>query len=279
MKRLRNYLMSNFKFLNIFFLLNFCSFLCAYKEIVVVTASYNNREWYKQNLDSILSQDYPCFRVIYIDDVSPDGTGNLVEAYLKDHPEGYKVTLIKNEERCGALANQYYAIHSCDDKAIIVIADGDDFLADETVLSYIAEVYEHEDVWLTYGRFRCWQGSPKVYCEPIPEHVTKQNLFRPSRSYLSHLRTFYAALYKKIKLEDLLYQGDFFSVNADMATMYPMVEMARNGHFMCMPKVLYLYNNSNPINDHRVNRKEQLSLEKFIRNKKPYEALEKLFDA
>jgi len=267
------------KFLCAFLAISFFTFAWAHKEIVVVTASYNNKEWYKQNLDSIFSQDYPYFSVIYIDDVSPDGTGDLVEAYLKDHPQGHRVTLIKNEERCGALANQYHAIHSCDDKAIIVIADGDDFFADETVLSYVAQVYEHEDVWLTYGQFKCWRGGSRVYCQPASPCVIKKNLFRASRSYLSHLRTFYAALYKKIKLEDLLYQGDFFSVNADMATMYPMVEMACNGHFMCMPKVLYLYNNSNPINDHRVNRKEQLSLEKFIRNKKPYEALERLFDA
>ena len=64
-----------------------------------------------------------------------------------------------------------------------------------------------------------------------------------------------------------------------MATMYPMIEMARNGHFMCMPKILYLYNAQNPINDHKVHRRLQLKLEKFIRSKKPYEPLEKLSDA
>ena len=41
---------------------------------------------------------------------SPDGTGNLVEQYIKERKLENKILLIKNNERCGALANIYRAI-------------------------------------------------------------------------------------------------------------------------------------------------------------------------
>ncbi len=47
------------------------------KPFVFIIASYNNSEWYKNNLDSVFAQDYENYRIIYIDDASPDGTGHL----------------------------------------------------------------------------------------------------------------------------------------------------------------------------------------------------------
>src|SRR3989304_6153185 len=44
------------------------------KPIVVVIPSYNNKQWYQKNLDSVLTQNYHNFRIIFIDDASPDGT-------------------------------------------------------------------------------------------------------------------------------------------------------------------------------------------------------------
>ncbi len=39
---------------------------------VIEITSYNSIKWYKQNLDSVFSQTYPYYRVIYIDDNSID---------------------------------------------------------------------------------------------------------------------------------------------------------------------------------------------------------------
>ena len=107
------------------------------KNMVVVIPSYNNSRYYKANLDSVLSQKYTNFRAIYIDDCSPDGTGDLVEEYIKQHDTHNRITLIKNSTRQGAMANLYHAIHSCDDNDIILTLDGDDWFAHKKVLSKI----------------------------------------------------------------------------------------------------------------------------------------------
>ena len=55
--------------------------------ICVVVPSYNNadKRRYFHNINSILQQDYENYRVIFIDDASDDGTGELMKQYAKDH--------------------------------------------------------------------------------------------------------------------------------------------------------------------------------------------------
>ena len=57
-------------------------------------------------------QDYNNYRVIYIDDCSPDKTGEYVQNYLKEKniPEK-NIQLIINKENKKAMYNLYTAIH------------------------------------------------------------------------------------------------------------------------------------------------------------------------
>lgn len=52
----------------------------------VVVPSYNNyqSQLYLRNLDSIFMQDYSNYHVVYIDDASPDKTGEYVHKYLEE---------------------------------------------------------------------------------------------------------------------------------------------------------------------------------------------------
>jgi glycosyltransferase involved in cell wall biosynthesis len=246
------------------------------RSIVIVIASYNNKNWYKKNLDSIFVQRYKNYRIIYIDDNSPDGTGKLVEKYILEKRQTLHTTLICNEKRQGALANLYYAIHSCNDRDIIVTLDGDDWFAHDRVLKIINEVYTDSNVWLTYGQFKIYPEGNQGFCSPIPQNILQRREFRKVKWCISHLRTFYAGLFKKIKIEDLLYEGKFFSVSWDRAIMFPMIEMAHN-HFKFIPDILYIYNNANPINDHKTSRQMQLQLAEYIQNLPPYNEINSPF--
>ncbi|MCL5437028.1 MAG: glycosyltransferase family 2 protein [Candidatus Dependentiae bacterium] len=249
-----------------------------HKHIVVVVPSYNNKDWYQKNLDSIFMQDYDNFDVIYIDDRSPDGTGDLVEQYIREKQEG-RINLIKNTERNLALKNIYRAIHSCADDDIIVCLDGDDWLADTHVLALVNDLYQDPGVWLTYGQYSIYPFAASGWlargcCAEIPAAVIEKNAFRSFTWVASHVRTFYAGLFKQIELDDLLYNGEFFAMTWDQAFMFPMLEMARNNHFRFVPAILYLYNTANSINDHKVSRKLQVELEQIIRARRRYETVD-----
>lgn len=246
------------------------------KHIVVVVASYNNKQWYRANLDSVFTQKYDHYHVIYIDDCSTDGTGALVDEYIKKCGKEDRVTLIRNHERRGALENQYHAIHSCDDKSVVVILDGDDWFAYDGVLAHVNKIYSEFDVWLTYGQFKEYPSGAHGFCSPMPAHVVQNNAFRDHQSIPSHLRTFYAGLFKKIKKEDLMHEGKFLPMTGDIAAMFPMIEMARD-HFKFIPEVLLTYNGANNLNDHKVSKGLQRKLDLLVRSRPRYAKLGTLF--
>lgn len=248
--------------------------LFAAKPIVVLTTSYNNQKWALKNVDSILQQDYENYRVVYVDDASTDGTADLVEKGVQEHPKKVPFTLIRNSERKGALANIYYAIHDhCRNEEIVVSLDGDDWFYDNQVLKKIDAIYSSSDVWLTHGAMIEYPNNGTGWSIPIPEEIVQANAFRQYRCP-SHLRTFYAWLFKKIKLEDLQYEGQFFKMTWDQAIMFPMCEMAGKRHYF-IKELTYVYNMANPINDNKVDPQLQNNLEAIIRAMPPYQCLEK----
>lgn len=246
------------------------------KRIVIITASYKNAEWYLWNLESVVEQNYENWHLIYVDDCSPDGTGQLVEEYIRMRDLSANVTLIHNETRKKALANLYTAIHMCKPDDIIVLLDGDDRFAHRNVLKEVNRMYTEHDVWLTYGQFRRFPDGTMGWCCPMPEEIIENNAFREFPTPPSHLRTFYAGLFHKIKREDLMYNGDFYPITYDLAIMYPMIEMARD-HFMFCSIPMLEYNVANPINDHKVNYDLQLECDRLIRAGKRYDKINSPF--
>lgn len=242
------------------------------KPIVIVIPSYNNKDWYKRNLDSVLQQDYSNFTVIYTDDCSPDNTGALVDAYLTECDHNNRVQLIKNNTRLGALHNLYMMIHSCDDNVIIATLDGDDWLPDNNTLKRLNEAYSSKDIWLTYGQFQLYPSEIIGWASAMPDYIVQTNSFRDFQHLPTHLRTFYAWLFKEIKLEDLLYLGNFYTMTWDMAMMFPMIEMAGERHAF-ISDIMYIYNDANSISDHRVSRQLQAHLAQIIKKKNRYSRL------
>lgn len=241
-------------------------------EMVVVICSYNNQEWYERNLDSVFSQNFDKYRVIYIDDCSPDGTGNLVQQYIQKNKLESRVTLIQNTTRVGALANLYKAIWMCAQDEVVVNLDGDDWFPHRDVLSHLARVYEDKNVWLTYGQYIYYPKYEPGLGEEIKDHVIQENSFRTCHQGTTALRTFYAGLFHQIKKEDLLYEGEFFTAGYDLAIMLPMLEMAGR-HSRFIPEINYVYNIQNQINDHKVRFDEQADADRYIRKKEKYQPL------
>lgn len=247
------------------------------KEFVIVTASYKNAEWYKRNLDSIFNQKYSNYRIIYIDDASPDNTGKLVQDYIIECGMQDKTTFIQNELRQGCpLANIHKATYLCQPHEIIVIVDGDDWLTHDNVLNRLNEIYQDPDVWCTYGQFIWFPFDIEGFAFATNEGVIANNSIRSAAWNITHLRTYYAGLYHKIALDDLLYEGRFYPMTGDLAIMYPIIEMAGR-HAQFVPDVIYYYNAENMLNENKVNLDLQGKCGHHILCREPYKPLDKLF--
>lgn len=246
------------------------------KPLVVIIPSYNNKDYYKQNLESIFNQKYENYSVIYIDDASEDGTADLVKKYIKEHKQEHRCLLIENKTRERMLANLYRAAQLCPDEAIIIQPDGDDYLSDEYVFQRINKIYSTEDVWITYGSFINWPTQELGYCKPLEPDIVEKQWLRRKWWMPGQLRTFKAWLFKQIKLKDLIFtgpywQGDFFPANGDLATCYPMMEMA-GFKYKFIEEVIYI-RNLTPINDFKVNKEVQVLGSHLIRHQPVYSRL------
>ena len=242
------------------------------KKFVIIIPSYNNARWCVKNINSALNQNYENYRIIFIDDNSNDQTFEKVSEIVSSSPKASKVSLIRNQNRLGALENIYNAVLTCADDEIILTLDGDDWLAHNGVLTKLQTIYAPEHVWITYGQYKSFPGGIVGVSKPYPQKIIDANAFRQHGWGASHLRTFYAWLFKKIKKQDLLYEGKFLQMTWDFAMMFPMLEMAGN-HSYFISDVLYIYNLENPLNDHKVNLALQQKLSHYILTSPKYEQL------
>ena len=90
-------------------------------------------------------QDYSNFHVIVIDDGSVDGTGRLIENYLKNQKQvdssRYKVEI--HTERTYSVYNIRQASKNfCKPEDIIMVVDGDDELLGRQVLKLFNSVFQ-----------------------------------------------------------------------------------------------------------------------------------------
>jgi hypothetical protein len=135
-----------------------------------------------------------------------------------------------------------------DDNEVIVEIDGDDWLPDNKTLERIAKLYEDENVWIANGSFKYSSGSLGF----SSEQKIDSNL-RKSRFTASHIRTWRAFLWRKIDQNDLKDEnGSYWKVTGDLSFMFPMLEMSGQEHYRFMKEINYVYNEQNPINDHKV---------------------------
>lgn len=242
------------------------------KKFVIVIPSYKNAKWCDKNIQSVINQNYSNYRVIYTDDNSPDETFSKVSSLVQASYKVNKFTLTKNTVRLGALHNLYNMINSCEDDEIILTLDGDDWLANDDVLNTLNKYYSSEDIWMTYGQYQNYPNKDIGIARQIPDEIINAKGYRKYSWCSSHLRTFYAWLFKKIKVEDLKYQNEFMSMAWDMTMMFPMLEMS-GSHSKFISDILYIYNLENPINDHKVNVALQQQLDRYVRNMPLYDVL------
>ena len=246
---------------------------CNEKELAIVVPTYNNSRWCIKNISSILAQKYENYHVYIIDDSSTDDTFQKLYDYLENHPLNYKVTLRQNTVRRGAMANWYDTISELADHVIVLNIDGDDWLAHDFVFMHVNAVYADKRIWMTYGQFKVWPGEYKGFCKRHAPRVIRKHNYRYSDWLSSHLRTYYAWLFKEIEVEDFKYDGVFLPTTCDRAMMYPLLEMCA-GHYYCFEdEVLYVYNAQNPLADVRRNCALQQKMCGYIMSRAPYAPL------
>lgn len=235
-------------------------------KVIVLTTAYNCEKWLDRCLRSIQKQSYSNFECHILDDMSTDNTRMTANSFSDNDP---RFIYHLGEEKLYQPGNYDKVLRSdlIDDDAVVIEVDGDDWLGSHNAFQKVVD--EHKKGFLvTHGSFMYSDGRPG-FAKPF-----KVSELRVTGANATHLRSWRAKLWKNIFLNDLMTNGWYAHTAGDVFFMLPMLEMAGDARIKFMDEVLYIYNEANPLNDHKVDMGEQFRLAALGRANKAYDRLD-----
>lgn len=238
---------------------------------VVFSSGYNCEKFIRFNIESIRSQKYKRFKHIIVDDGSTDNTYKEIQKYKY---QNLKVYRNKTNQKWIKNAVKYLDENIVSEEDIIVLIDLDDWLFDDKVFDILNVYYNNPNCWITSSNFMYRSRNLSSNWIPeYPKNVINSKDFRKTVWSFTHLRTFKAFLWNNLDKEDLKDEnGEYFKCCYDQALCLPMLEMASH-HYYHIQKMLYIYNDVNPLQVEKINRGEQERNAKYIRSKEKYSTL------
>lgn len=247
------------------------------KDFVIIIPMHNHANICEKTLRSIANQTYQNYRVVCIDDGSTIPAKQNILNFVESIDDGSRFHYIEYQKHSGSVERVFEIVQQSQDDEVIVYFEGNSWLSENTTLEKLNELYKQYDVWLAYGQVK------NSRTKEISQHklISSENMFSSSmrRRYWPFLRfkSFYAGLFKKIKIEDFFFRGKFVDDRFDQAYMFPMLEMA-GSHVACLPDVCltYVQDSSFTIIDRPCSRSPRKCYRKII-STQPYNKLSDLF--
>lgn len=110
--------------------------------IGVIVPVYKTEAYIAECIESILAQTYTNFRLILIDDGSPDNAGKICDEYAK---KDNRITVI-HQENAGVTRARARGVEEANDCEWITFVDSDDTLTEDALSILIANAENHECV-------------------------------------------------------------------------------------------------------------------------------------
>ncbi len=109
--------------------------ICDYQPLVsVVMITYKHEAFIKQAIEGVLMQETNFgVELIIADDCSPDGTSEIVQGFINQHPNGYWIKYTRHSSNKGMSANFGWALNQAKGK-YNALCEGDDYWTDPAKL-------------------------------------------------------------------------------------------------------------------------------------------------
>jgi glycosyltransferase involved in cell wall biosynthesis len=244
---------------------------------IIISTVYNKSKWVRFNVNSIKQQSYSNYLAVYGYDKSTDDTLEHLTDAVKDEP---KFSVFHNPNP-GCFLNCFMGTYKhlketgqIQPDDIIVEIDGDDWLLHPFVLQYLNQIYQQDNIWMSYGQYIHYPSGELGghYHLHLDSQVDATNSYRMYTFPYSHLKTYKAFLLDQVTDADLIdpETGNYFNAAADFALCMPLVEMAGKSRIFRVDEPLYVYNISEDLESETNNRVElQKQIEMRIRQIKP----------
>ena len=163
--------------------------------ILIITPTFNSQETIKDNINSIIRQDYKNWEQIIIDNISTDETLNIVSQFNNN-----KITFVSEKDKGIFDAINKGILKASGD--IISILHSDDFFYDNTSLSNIINCFINNQTDIVYGNLiyvkksnkekilRYWRSNQykkgiffKGWSPPHPSFFVKKKVYEQHGNY------------------------------------------------------------------------------------------------
>lgn len=235
----------------------------------VIVPVFNCYDGLIRCLSSLAVQTHDDMTVTIIDDASTD---DRVIAALDDAARHWRWTVHHNTENLRCPWNLVRGIAAVDpDPAdVVLLVDGDDWLAHPEAVGRVAAIHADPDVWLTYGSYRPFPDDPTCpIAGPFPPEVRAARSFRSAAMMFNHPIAFKAFLWYALPTPEMKDdRGRYIRTCYDQSIMYGMLEMAGD-HTRFVDEVLYVYNSANPLSESVARRDESAGVGEMLRARPP----------
>ncbi len=175
-------------------------------KFVLVIQPKKTNHFLKENLEMVLHQNYPCFRVIYFDPYTTEKRHDILQSTIENsNPQKIKVELIENYQKSQTAIDLISAIHQCMNDEIIYLVEEKFEFSDIHFLKKLNHYFDDSNNWA----------------------FVSNSMGTKSRKY-SSLKCFYAGLFKRIKIADLMQDGNFFIPDNGFIGEELMLDMAKD---------------------------------------------------
>lgn len=206
-------------------------------KISILVPVYKVEAYLPRCIESVLSQDFPNYELILVDDGSPDNSGKICEEYAFKYPILIKVIHKKN----GGLPSARLAGFQQASGKYIMFLDSDDYLLPNALTILYKKIEEGYDIVKGINRRVYDDGSYTIERHKIfNEEVTGNENYLSKVINADIAPYLWGGLYRK----DLIQEGDFqpilsFSVGEDWLLN---IAIARKVNKMvCIDKEVYCY--------------------------------------
>ena len=128
--------------------------------VSVIVPNYNHAPFLRQRLDSIYNQTYSNIEVLLMDDVSSDGSVQILNEYAQEHPSISRC--IVNKSNSGSPFSQWQKGISMAHGQFIWIAESDDW-CDNDFLEKLLPSFMNEAVMLSFGRSVFMKNDKQIW--------------------------------------------------------------------------------------------------------------------
>ena len=192
--------------------------------VSVVMCTYNGERFLREQLDSVLAQDYPLHEIIVQDDCSTDSTWQILQSYKEAHPS--LLHIVRNERQLGFNRNFHTALLRATGD-LLAICDQDDIWFPQKIHRQVETIGDADLCFSDYY-------TDPTYTLPLRNYVSPRTDFEHMLFYdctPGHSMLLRADLVRGIKEWNYLIYYDWWIVmHAQMGRGVVKVSEALNWH-------------------------------------------------